>query len=396
MLDFRGLRLRMALFMERLTSRNEKLLPQLIGDWKWQAPPWMSWLGRKGSQFHRHLNADPRRAVAFVVTLAILLVGIVWYWNRPTPHYVVYTVESPALTTWDEKGIKKIFPMQVDFTESAAPLKYVQKQVTEGIELSPAIDGSWFWTTDRQLMFTPKEDWPIGASFTVKMSRRGFVDQSVRLENYRFDFSTAPFTAKITESFFYQDPVDPNLKKLVASVGFSHPVDKMQFEQHISLSLAKDAQYLGLEPDSLFFTVVYDKFDLGAHIHSAALAMPRDDTPMTVKIDKGVRAQRGGNDTPEALQAVVNIPGRSSLRFHHGQTMASSVCARFGTRPSRASICAKSRWPSTCAVMSAPKRSILPLALPASKNCSLNPSRLPINPMPSIFGPVRCRLDSTT
>ena len=315
MLDFRGLRLRMALFMERLTSRNEKLLPQLIGDWKWEAPPWMSWLGRKGSQFHRHLNADPRRAVAFVVTLAILLVGIVWYWNRPTPHYVVYTVESPALTTWDEKGIKKIFPMQVDFTESAAPLKYVQKQVTEGIELSPAIDGSWFWTTDRQLMFTPKEDWPIGASFTVKMSRRGFVDQSVRLENYRFDFSTAPFTAKITESFFYQDPVDPNLKKLVASVGFSHPVDKMQFEQHISLSLAKDAQYLGLEPDSRFFTVVYDKFDLGAHIHSAALAMPRDDTPMTVKIDKGVRAQRGGNDTPEALQAVVNIPGRSSLRF---------------------------------------------------------------------------------
>jgi hypothetical protein len=69
----------MALFMEKLASRNRKLLPQLIGDWKWQAPPWMPWLGRKGSQFHRYLNADPRRALAFAVTLAVLLVGIVWY-----------------------------------------------------------------------------------------------------------------------------------------------------------------------------------------------------------------------------------------------------------------------------------------------------------------------------
>src|SRR5688572_3768863 len=43
--------------------------------------------------------------------------------------------------------------------------------------------------------------------------------------------------------------------------------------------------------------------------------MPRDDTPMTVKVDKGVRAARGGNETSDALQAVVTIPGRSSLRF---------------------------------------------------------------------------------
>ena len=66
----------------------------------------------------------------------------------------------------------------------------------------------------------------------------------------------------------------------------------------MSLTVAKDAEYLGLTPDSRHFTVVYDKFKLAAHIHSSALAMPRDDTPMTVRIDKGVRAARGGNDTP--------------------------------------------------------------------------------------------------
>ena len=45
--------------------------------------------------------------------------------------------------------------------------------------------------------------------------------------------------------------------------------------------------------------MAYDKFKLAAYVHSAALAMPRDDTPMTLRIDKGVRAARGGNDTPE-------------------------------------------------------------------------------------------------
>src|SRR5688572_27574715 len=315
MLDFRGLRLRMAHFAERLVSRNEKLLPKVIGQWNWKAPPWVPWIGQKGSQFHGYLNADPKRALTFVIGLAILSVGVIWYWSRPSPHYVSYVVESPALTTYDQNGIKTIFPLRVNFSESTAPLKYVEKQVTEGIDLSPAIPGSWFWTTDRQLIFTPKDDWPIGTTFRVKIAGRGVVDQSVRLEDYRFDFDSPPFSARITESFFYQDPVDPNLKKLVASVGFSHPVDKAEFERHVSLSLAKDAQYLGLEPDSRFFTVVYDKFDLGAHIHSAALAMPRDDTPMTVKVDKGVRAARGGNETSDALQAVVTIPGRSSLRF---------------------------------------------------------------------------------
>ena len=96
---------------------------------------------------------------------------------------------------------------------------------------------------------------------------------------------------------------------------FSHPVDTEQLESRVSLAVAKDAEYLGLTPDSRHFTVTYDKFKLAAFIHSAALAMPRDDTPMTLRIDKGVRAARGGNDTRDRLEAVVTIPGRTSLRF---------------------------------------------------------------------------------
>ena len=102
---------------------------------------------------------------------------------------------------------------------------------------------------------------------------------------------------------------------IVATVAFSHPVDTRQFETHVSLNVERDAQYLGLTPDSRHFTVLYDKFRLAAYVHSAALAMPRDDTPITLRVDKGVRAARGGNATADRLAAVVIVPGRASLRF---------------------------------------------------------------------------------
>ena len=205
--------------------------------------------------------------------------------------------------------------MKIEFSESAAPLQQLQKAVTAGIEMSPSIAGTWFWTNDKELQFAPKNDWPVDGAFTVRLAKKGLLARQVQLEDYRFKFRSQPFAATITESQFYQDPRDPNLKKLVATVKFSHPVDPEQLESRVSLAVAKDAEYLGLTPDSRHFTVAYDKFKLAAFIHSAALAMPRDDTPMTLRVDKGVRAARGGNDTSDRLDAVVTIPGRTSLRF---------------------------------------------------------------------------------
>ncbi len=106
----------MAHFVERLVYRTDKLLPKVIGQWQWKAPPWIHWLGRKAAAFRSYLNADPKRAHRRSLSaLGIVGVGLIWYWNLPNPHYVVYTVNAPALTTYDENGIKKIFPLQVDF-----------------------------------------------------------------------------------------------------------------------------------------------------------------------------------------------------------------------------------------------------------------------------------------
>jgi hypothetical protein len=287
----------------------------LIGRWQWEAPPWLRATGRHAGRGGRYLRARPLLAVTLAVLLAGGTAAWVWWMLQPEPHRVTYTVAAPGLTEYNDRGISSIKPMVVTFSESAAPLRLMKNAVTAGITVSPAIAGAWFWKTDRELQFTPKDDWPVDTEFRVKMVRKGFVEPPVLLSDYQFTFRTQPFAASITDSKFYQDPVDPNLKKLVATVTFSHPVDPAALESHVSLLVAKDAAYLGLTPDSRHFTVTYDKFKLNAFVHSSPLAMPRDDTPMTLRVDGGVRAARGGNDTPVRLEAVVTIPGRASLRF---------------------------------------------------------------------------------
>src|SRR5262249_42029336 len=159
-------------------------------------------------------------------------------------------------------GIAAIKPLTIEFGESVAPLKQIKTAITSGVDLSPSLAGTWFWTSDKQLRFTPKDDWPVDGAFSVRLAAKGLLARELRLERYRFTFRSQPFSARITDSQFYQDPRDPQLKKLVATVTFSHPVDPGEFEARVSLGVAKDAEYLGLTPDSRHFTVIYDKLKL--------------------------------------------------------------------------------------------------------------------------------------
>jgi uncharacterized protein YfaS (alpha-2-macroglobulin family) len=307
--------------MNRIPSAWEKFVVAVFGRWQVEVPPWFSWMGARGASGVRVAAANPIGTAVSLIVLAIAIAGYVWYATLPKPHYVQFNISPPPLTTYNDEGVPQIKPLRVMFTESAASLKLVRTAVQTGIEMSPAIAGTWFWLSDRELTFTPKDDWPVDGNFTVRLPKKGLLSPQTTLEDYRIKFRSAPFIARITESSFYQDPADPNLKKLVATVSFSHPVDPPAFEAQVSLLVAKDAAYLGLTPDSKNFTVAYDKFKLQGFVHSAALAMPHDDMPMTLRVDKGVRAARGGNDSIDRLEAVVMIPGRASLRFSEARMM---------------------------------------------------------------------------
>src|ERR1051325_7145304 len=209
-----------------------------IGHVTWRPPRWISWTAAQIRRAGRQLWTHPAQLAGVVVAIVAIAGGAYWYSTRPTPHYVGYAVAFPALTEFNDNGTRTVRPLSVQFAEPVAPLRLIQKPVTTGIALSPALPGTWTWTSDKTLEFMPKDDWPIDGAFTVRLDRKTVFPPEVQLEDYRFDFKSAPFTARITESQFYQDPQDPNLKKLVATVRFSHPVDPAQLESHVSLAVA--------------------------------------------------------------------------------------------------------------------------------------------------------------
>ena len=224
------------------------LIVSLIGNWQWQAPVWLTWAETQRARGWRYLAASPTRAALLALVVVLAGGGYFWYASRPKPHYVTSRRARPGadriqrqrhrLDQADEDRLQRIGRAAEADAESG----------DRRHRRSPAIAGTWFWTSDKELQFTPKNDWPVDGAFSVRLADKGLLANQVELEEYSFKFRSQPFSASISESQFYQDPRDPNLKKLVATVTFSHPVDAEQFEPRVSLAVAKDAEYLGLTP----------------------------------------------------------------------------------------------------------------------------------------------------
>ncbi|HOI42090.1 MAG TPA: Ig-like domain-containing protein, partial [Elusimicrobiales bacterium] len=201
-------------------------------------------------------------------------------------------------------------PVNINFGGSVARLDQIGKKIERGVSIEPSIEGVWTWVSDRQLRFDPGEDWGIGRKYRVKLDEDLFPDH-VKLEKYSHEFTTPAFDYSVASSEFYMDPRKPDIKKVVTTVVFTHPVDNADFEKRISLRMeGEKTGFLGLGGDKDYpFAVFYDKYRTEAYIHSDNVAIPMDDTYMLVSIGKGVRpAREGAPSAKDAGQKVV-IPG---------------------------------------------------------------------------------------
>ncbi len=251
-----------------------------------------------------------RRSAAVIAVILGIIILIVWY---------VVLHAGAISVTGTEPGLTKIEdvlrpdPVHIRFSESAARLDSIGKAVTSGIGISPAIDGEFKWVSDSNLLFTPKADWLPGTEYTVRMDKSQFPDH-VRLSSYSYSFNTPPFRAELAGTEFYQDPEDPKIKKIIATVKFTHPVDAADFEKRITLERAdKKTGFLGIGGKGWPFTVSYDKYKGEAYIQSKPVDIPEKDTTMSIRIDSGLRAERGGPSSDNELEAEVTIPGKFSL-----------------------------------------------------------------------------------
>ena len=155
-------------------------LVALVGRWEWQAPAWLAWVRRQSVRGWRHTTATRARAATLAAVVIAVAGAGVWWFTRPTPHYVSYSVTPPGLTEYDDNGISSIKPLRIVFSESVAPLGQMQKAVTRGLTMSPSVAGQWFWTADKELQFTPKDDWPVDGAFSVQFARQWVFRQRSR------------------------------------------------------------------------------------------------------------------------------------------------------------------------------------------------------------------------
>jgi hypothetical protein len=292
------------------------LLSLLFGTIHWQPPRWWQWTSGHVGRFVAYTSGN--RAAALTMVLAVVTAGAgawygwQWYRSLPEPHTVSYQVDAPGLTDYEQTPVV-IQPLRVRFDAGVAPLAGIGKPVTDGIELRPATAGTWTWTDDRTLEFVPDGDWPIDGDWTLRFARHGLLADGSVLDDHDAEFSAPEFSAQITSVEFYQDPEDATVKRLVAAVNFSHPVDVERLRDSIDIRLGPGLQFRDAQADN--WTVTPDKLRLNAGIYSAPLGMPAEAVTVTLVLNAGLRAARGGNETAEALEQEITVPGRFQLTF---------------------------------------------------------------------------------
>ncbi len=286
-----------------------KGLVGLFGVVQWQEPKWFSaiklWLLSR---------VDTIRQKPIIGLVALLIIvsisasgwfGYQWWQARPKPVTVDFTIQEAQRA--DIENQEPPNPLIVTFAASVAPLTLVDKDVTEGISINPKIAGHWHWADDKTLEFRPDKEWQASQKYAVKLEKN-FVAKQIELARWQFEFSAPLFTSTLEKSEFYQDPVDPALKKAVIQLKFSHPVDSVSLEKNIQLTLKNRAEDKS-QDKNLTFTVTFDKLKLNAFVHSESLPIPSYDQQVVLTLTGNVNAEGSNVINRDPLTANVQVPG---------------------------------------------------------------------------------------
>jgi uncharacterized protein YfaS (alpha-2-macroglobulin family) len=277
------------------------------------------WVRRIASPIERPVRAvaaliKKRKKTSIAAAVLLVATGAAWFFH-PSPKiekdktkmYLTAEVVTPPIK---EVTAKENPPLKILFSQSAAKIEQIDKELkTDALTIEPKIEGVWKWAGDKELVFTPKEDWPIKREYTVTFEPSFFPAHTI-LEKNQLTFATLSFSLRIQNLEFVSDPVDPERKTVVASLIFSHPVNKAELEKRIRMSYGKDAS--DKNASKYQFEVQYGNHDLEAYIHSFNIPIPMKDMLMTVAMEKGTVAAKGGPGTSESSERSVTVPGMYS------------------------------------------------------------------------------------
>ncbi|QIQ21513.1 alpha-2-macroglobulin family protein [Zophobihabitans entericus] len=304
------------------------LFTPLIGSLQWKKPVWVSKFASGINYIGQSLKQKTGQYKTLIGSTIIVLAvaGISgnylyhWYLNKPKPidpaPIVVNTYSARYFAPTGNSS-----PLRIRFEghyRSPAPLELMNNTFTEGVKLTPEIEGTWKWIRDTEISFSPKGSWPLGVQYKIELD-----DSLLFAPNHKLydkskvnTFTTRDFNYSISRSEFYQDPVKPEEKSVIFSVDFSHPVDKSTFEKNIALEMY---EYVPDEPAKFIkpyeFTVTYNNENTQAWIRSTNIGLQEQQTFIQLSIHQGVGSTLGGNTSKATQQWGQSIPSLYSLNL---------------------------------------------------------------------------------
>lgn len=304
-----------------------KILSPFIGQIHWEAPMWVPHMSKTLQRMADFVKKYPIRFGAGMLILCIATVsgiyGYQWYLNRPGSIDIAPTmyqeaniriVQTPLPTNYRDQN--PIFnKLIIDFGVQAAPLETLTMTtpVTEGIKLSPEIEGIWNWNqTGNQLIFTPTKDWSMAQKYTITLNPKKLLAETIKTDMKSLDFTTEDIRVLVDEKEFYQDPISPSQKKSIFHVKFNYPVDIATLEKAITLRITTKKDKIISTPQ---FYVTYNDSKMDAWIHSEPINLPEDLSQMKLHIQKGVMSSKTHSGKAEELFSAMDIPGLYTLKI---------------------------------------------------------------------------------
>ena len=292
--------------------RLKELLKALFGEFSWTPPAWLQ-------------RIDARRAgwrlLVSLVAAGLVAAGYLYYQSLPKPLRVAMTVRPPGITAIVNDELKPS-PVRLAFgylpnpdvpsppALSAARLDLIGESLDTGVELHPAMPGTWRFATENRLVFEPEEDWPANRTYRVRLARELFAP-GVKLVDTETEFTTPPFSASVTAAEFYQHPVKPEERRVVASLRFSHPVSRVDLMERLHVSILTGQGEAGAKRP-LTYQVRYDLHDRTAHVHSEIISIGEQENFVTVATAADLKPAHGDDSFGTPLSVQVRIPDRAN------------------------------------------------------------------------------------
>ncbi|MGG4610282.1 alpha-2-macroglobulin family protein [Providencia sp. Me31A] len=294
------------------------ILRPIVGNIQWTTPTWVVFTANQLKRLENGCVEYPKSILCFLIGIIAVSWGSYYgyhsYLNRAKPIEVApIVVQNATIRVVEPRAIdykKETQPSQtisLVFSRPSAPIEMIGKVTTNGLKITPAIEGKWVWRNDRILTFTAQKALPMGKEFLIEINDEELLAPQVTVNKKRYHVKTPDFSYRLNQKEFYQDPQDPLKKHVIYTLAFNAPINVQSFEKNLNIRYADNKK--------LKYTVNYDDKKLTAWVHSELLEPKNIAGEAILTINKGIQSTVSANSTAEIKEFKVVIPSIYNLKI---------------------------------------------------------------------------------